>query len=194
MANECTAIVKLVGVPGAAPTGFKHVRGELAGVLADMVGTKFMHLVTVGTVSLYRVTDEKKEAAETAFIKDEADAKAKYGATRVKAEEALTANSWLLAVGTLQQAAPSSTTGKCPHIIVVPTVARSSLTWSRCFVCPLCGCFVQGAQVTQVRRTFHLANRHRVTHQRALRCASIHIICLIAVSFIPAVIPPTLLQ
>jgi hypothetical protein len=44
----------------------------------------------------------------------------------------------------LVEAAPSSATGKCPHSIGFPSVARSSLTWSRCFVCPLCGCWCRG--------------------------------------------------
>ena len=44
---------------------------------------------------------------------------------------------------------PSSATGKCPHSIVFPSVARSSLTWSRCFVCPLLWLLVQGARQVQ---------------------------------------------
>jgi hypothetical protein len=37
----------------------------------------------------------------------------------------------------LDESVPSSTTGKCPHSIVFPSVARSSLTCSRCFVSPV---------------------------------------------------------
>jgi hypothetical protein len=37
----------------------------------------------------------------------------------------------------------SSTTGKCPHSIVFPSVVRSSLTWSLCFVSPLLWLLVQ---------------------------------------------------
>ncbi len=43
----------------------------------------------------------------------------------------------LIAIGREKPAAaPPSTTGKCPHSIIAPSVARSSLTWSRCFVSP----------------------------------------------------------
>jgi hypothetical protein len=141
MANECTAIIKLVGVPGAAPTGFKHVCGESAGVLAGLVGDKFMRFVNPGTVSLYRVADDKKNDAKIAYIKDEKDAIETFGATLVDAEEGLAANSWLLAIGTLTT--PPSAQGKCPHSIVFPSVARSSLTWSLCFVSPLLWLLVQ---------------------------------------------------
>ncbi len=40
----------------------------------------------------------------------------------------------------------SSTTGKCPHSIVFPSIARSSLTWSQCFVSPLLWLLVQEVQ------------------------------------------------
>jgi hypothetical protein len=71
----------------------------------------------------------KAEACETPV------AAATYPRTRN-----ITSGSYLLAVGRLksdaQPPAPSSTTGKCPRSIVFPSVARSSLTWSRCFVSP----------------------------------------------------------
>ena len=65
-------------------------------------------------------------------------------ATDTMAEPVVSPGDWLLAVGTLKSAAPSSATGKYPHSIVFPSVARSSLTWSRCFVSPLSWLPVQG--------------------------------------------------
>jgi hypothetical protein len=84
----------------------------------------------------YRVPREpaKHRAAETA----DTDAAAKeVGEQLVPTLDTITANDYILVVQ-LQQAAPSSTTGKCPNSIVLPSVARSSLTWSLCFVAPLC--------------------------------------------------------
>jgi hypothetical protein len=52
--------------------------------------------------------------------------------------------SYLLAVVTPKSAAPSSTTGKCPHNVVVPSVARSSLTWSCALCVRCCGCWCRG--------------------------------------------------
>jgi hypothetical protein len=61
-------------------------------------------------------------------------------------EAGVSPGDWLLAVVTSKSAASSSATGKCPHSIVFPSVARSSLTWSRCFVSPLLWLLVQEVQ------------------------------------------------
>jgi hypothetical protein len=73
----------------------------------------------------YRVPREiaKLRAAEKA----DTDAKAEeVGELLVPSVDTISAGDYILVVQ-LQQAAPSSTTGKCPHSIVFPSVARSSL-------------------------------------------------------------------
>ncbi len=80
----------------------------------------------------YRVPEAHEAAAEAA--KNETDAE-KAGTPLLPKSDRLNANDYILLVQ-LQQAAPSSATGKCPYSIVFPSVARSSLTWSRCFVSP----------------------------------------------------------
>jgi hypothetical protein len=127
---KVTTTVKLIGIAGAAPTGFKLDYGDTVGVLAGLVGDKFNHFVYPGTVHLYQVPDSKRDAALFAFIKDAEDARTNYGVgDPIKPDVTLTANSFLLAIGNLTPAAaPSSATGKCPHSIVFPSVARSSLT------------------------------------------------------------------
>ncbi len=58
--------------------------------------------------------------------------------TKLGADMTVQPKDLLVIVGApIQPPAPSSTTGKCPHSIVFPSVARSSLTWSRCFVSPV---------------------------------------------------------
>ena len=131
---KITTTVKLVGVKGAAPTGFEHDYGDTVGVLAGMIGAQWKHFVQSGTVHLHEVPDSKKRAAKSAFIRNEEDARTNYGAgDAIDPEESLTANSFLLAIGNLTPAAaPPAASGTCPHSIVFPSVARSSLTWSRC--------------------------------------------------------------
>jgi hypothetical protein len=82
--------------------------------------------------------EEQKSRARTAAIMT-ADAAIALGGKELRNDEVLIGAigaTWLLAVGT-PQAAPSSTTGKCAHSIVFPSVARSSLTWS-CALCVRC--------------------------------------------------------
>jgi hypothetical protein len=137
-------MVKLVGVPGAAPTGFVHARGALAGVLAGMVGDRFSHCLVPGTIKLHVVKEGMVAKAEDEdFTENEL---ATYAERKLRSTDVLSADSFLLAVGTLQQAEPPSAQGKWPHSIVFPSVARSSLTWSLCFMCPLCGCLCRGRQ------------------------------------------------
>jgi hypothetical protein len=136
-----TTTVKLVGSKDATPQGFEHGPTKLASALTTQVEEKFAAFVQSGTVSLYRVPDTKKIDAKTRFIENKHDAQTNFGAMLVDTEETLSANSFLLAIGILHSnapaAAPSSAPGQCPHSMVFPSVARSSLTWSRCFVAPL---------------------------------------------------------
>jgi hypothetical protein len=91
----------------------------------------------------YRVPREpaKLRAAEKA----DTDAKAEQvGEMLVPSVDTIKAGDYILVV-LLQQAAPSSTTGKCLHSIAFPSVARSSLTWS-CALCVRCVALWQGAE------------------------------------------------
>ncbi len=128
---KITTTVKLVGVAGAAPTGFKLDYDDTVGVLAGLVGAQFNHLVYPGTVHLYQVPDSKKDAALFAFIKDAEDARTNHGVgDPIKPDVTLTPNSFLLAIGNLTPAAaPSSTTGKCLHGVAFPSATPP--TWSR---------------------------------------------------------------
>ncbi len=62
-------------------------------------------------------------------------AAARAAGTALDGSHVIEEGSLLLVIGR-EETAPPSTTGKCPHSIVAPSVARSSLMWSRCFVSP----------------------------------------------------------
>jgi hypothetical protein len=95
-----------------------------------------------GSVVFYALSKEEAVAAATAPDSDKAEQELMVGQRRQVAGDDLVPGSYLLAEGT--PTPPPSTTGKCPHSIVFPPVARSSLTWSRCFVSPLVWVLVQG--------------------------------------------------
>ncbi len=83
---------------------------------------------------VYRTDDlAKARAAESAT--SEADVMA-AGLTRLAVGDTINGGDYVVLTGT-KSSARSSTTGECPTIIMLQSVARSSLTWSRCLVSPL---------------------------------------------------------
>jgi hypothetical protein len=150
MAESSAAAASTAAVPGEVTVSLRIAgRGSAAQFEGPTNVGLFLNAVVDAKPGLFRdflrayrvpCTREKLAIAETA--KSEADAE-RAGELLLPRVDAIAAGDYILVV-LLQQAAPSSTTGKCPHSIVFPSVARSSLTWSLCFMCPLCGCRCRG--------------------------------------------------
>ncbi len=142
MAESSAAAASTAGVPSEVTVSLRIAgRGSAAQFEGPTDVGLFLNAVVDAKAGLFRdflraYRVPREIAKLRATEKADTDAKAEeVGELLVPSVDTISANDYILLVQ-VQPPAPSSATGKCPYSIVFPSVARSSLTWSRCFVSP----------------------------------------------------------